>query len=331
MKYIATIKYLLLFFILCQSTFASVYQRPFAIVRNALQEAAQQDPHHLGRIFSRVITHGLDKFDQTSPFNHYKHMHHNNAAFWPTSDITTTKTVNMFSAPTNSPLLEFYKTLYERSQSPNFKGVINSSLMLPQSLSQYELTNYERRASYLPRGHRSFINGHQRSFFEYGVPFPLIVVSFFDSIDASDIIKYPLGKPQKWYAPLEQALLIASKKQYINDFAILDGNKQNGGWGDYSKFTLTVIPPSTTLYGHFGLTASQKNENGGASQFYIPAAKTIKGTQLFSLDALDTATGEINFVKNLVDIGLIYPEESDVFYKLRNGFKEYYDVYEQEQ
>lgn len=329
MRYMSNIKYLLFFFIFYSGIFASVYQRPFALVRSALQEAVQKEPENLGRIFSMVITtHG---FDQTSPFNHSEHMHNNSSMFWPTSDITDTKTVNRLATSINSPLLDFYKILYERYQSPHFKGSTNPSLVLPTTLSKYELTNYQKRASYLPRGHHSFINGHQRSFFEYDLTFPLVLASFFDPNDASDTTKYPLGKPQKWYAPLEQVLLITSKRQYLNEFAILDGPKQSGGWGNYSKFTIAIIPPSTTLYGHFGLTASQKAENGGASQLYIAAAKGKKDIPLIDIDALDSVTEKINFIRSLVNIGLIHSSESDIFEKLRNGFEEYYKIYEREQ
>jgi hypothetical protein len=337
MIYISRIKYLLIFFVFCHYATAAAYQRPFAIVRSALQEAARQNPDHLARIFSRVITHGCEKFNQTSPLNHHKHMHHNSAVFWPTSDTTTTRTVSMPTSSKSSQLLNLHQELDKRFESLNFKGIINPLLVFPKVLSASEYANYQNRASYLPRGQNSFVTGHQRSFYEYELDFPLVVTSFFDLTDAKDKIKYPNGKLQKWYAPIEQSLLIASKKQYINDFAILDGDKRKGLWGDYSEFAIALLPAGTTLYGHFGVTASQINDThdsikqGGASQFYIAGAKAQKEIKLINIDALDNATGEINFVKSLVDIGLIYPEESDVFYKLRNGFKEYYDVYEKEQ
>ena len=337
MIYISRIKYLLIFFVFCHYATAAAYQRPFAIVRSALQDAYQQDKGHLGRIFSRVITHNFESFNQTSPFNHSQHMHQNSSVLWPTSDITTTRTVNMFTSSKDSQLLDLYQELNKRFDSPRFKGIINPLLVFPKVLSASEYANYQNRASYLPRGHHSFVSGHQRSFYQYDLDFPLVVTSFFDLTDAKDRTKYPNGKLQKWYAPIEQSLLIASKKQYINEFAILDGDKRKGLWGDYSQFAIALLPAGTTLYGHFGITAFQINDThdtlkqGGASQFYIAGSKAQKEIKLINIDALDNATGEINFVKSLVDIGLIYPEESDIFHQLRNGFKEYYDIYEKEQ
>ncbi len=328
------LKFLLSFFIFCHCAIASNYQKPFRIVKDALQIASQQDVNNFGRVFSRVITHNHDDFQQTSPFNHHKHMHYHGSPFWPTSDISVKKTI--FLGSNNSQLLEFHQELNRRFNSPQFQGKKNPLLVFPEDVEHHDRISYEERSSFLPGFHNSFVNGHQRSFYEHELAFPLCAISFFDE---ADVKKRPKGKPQRWYTPLEQALLMSSKKQYINEFAILDGDKQNGFWGNYSNFAIALIPKGTTIYGHFGLVAHQRNskcgtlKRGGAGQFYIAGAKAAKKIDLITLeDALDVTSGEINFVESLAKIGLINGSQSNseriIFDTLRAGFKEYYEIYE---
>ena len=272
-------------FLLCSCAYSSAYQGAFAAAEGSLLRA-RMSGLPLVKTFCRVITLGADELHHTTPHNRLAFLHSHYARRWSTvlgevpnkqTSSTTSdrlKTINKLGKIEGMddipPLEDFHAQLaarFEQTLLVDGEGVKrlkkpHPSLTYPIKLGGKDKLTFQEKLCFRPND-RPFVNGHEVLLDKWQLEFPIMAVTFFDQEEAAKKVRTlsnaGSGSSKKvcnWFAPLEQALIMSHKRQYLNNLAILNGAQPNG-WGDYNRFALALIPVGTVITGSYGLVAHQ--------------------------------------------------------------------------
>lgn len=318
-----------------KSLSASSYQKVFDNLRPIITQA-QIMPSPLPRVarhFCRIFTNNEGQCDSVNHACLNMLLNRHYIEKWATGNSSAMSWGdNRIQSPRKTPLIKFHESFSSRfntliNSNKNIQSSVQCTSVLAQkdedSLREHHLFDQD-----------NFVSGHQIVLKDFLIPFPLVVVAFFDksTILKSNHNKFFIPKTHNYFVPLEQALLMTKRKQILERLALLEGNKNMlGGWGvSYTGTAIGLISPNTRITGSIGIVASQtyapiqkddlRKRCGGATQLYI--AKTDSDITFIDINAIreinqGTSNYSIDDKLYLVDefskIGLLSPTEATVF------------------
>jgi hypothetical protein len=308
---------------------------------NMIERAKANTTSHIVTNFMRTVTQGGPALLPLSPTNFNAFIYRNYSSRWIARHIDTSQ-INPYygnnvpytewnktngkpltpaffqdlSSPFDAlpPFIEFHEGMSERLGSTN--------LPPHESLGFKKYYPDESSCTYL-KGFNpdSFFSGHQIILHGKTV-FPIVGISFFDQqYKESSKAKYKKLIPQNWLTPLEQALIMNSREEYVSQLALLKE------WCNYSRFALGFIPRGENIVASVGLANPQWSPSdlfvskgtpiefqaGGAVQFYI---YSVSNMHWVDIDVLHGDT--LRVAEALLKLGIINANECKIMADFRD-------------